>query len=70
MAQVNDHLTDDGRVLLNFGTSGDIAYLHELIEKARLRKRVFTARVHFDSWIHASGTLWLHGGWRRRLCWQ
>jgi release factor glutamine methyltransferase len=34
--QVRDHLAPRGRVLLSFGTTGDIDYLHELIDGAGL----------------------------------
>jgi release factor glutamine methyltransferase len=33
---VRDHLTQSGRVLLNFGTTGDADYLHHLISRAGL----------------------------------
>jgi release factor glutamine methyltransferase len=32
-AEVDDHLAPDGRILLFFGTSGDLAYVHELTER-------------------------------------
>jgi release factor glutamine methyltransferase len=35
-AQVGGHLTSAGRILLSFGTTGDIDYLHELIDGAGL----------------------------------
>lgn len=35
--EVRDHLTAGGRIILNFGTSGDADYLHLLIERAALR---------------------------------
>ena len=40
MAQVRSRLRAGGRVLLNFGTSGDIDYLYNLIEKAGLHREV------------------------------
>jgi len=35
--QVKDHLTGSGRILLSFGTTGDIEYLHELVAQVGLR---------------------------------
>ena len=40
------HLAPDGRVLLFFGTSGDIAYLHRLIARAGRRAEV-VSHEHF-----------------------
>jgi release factor glutamine methyltransferase len=40
--QVHEHLTPDGRILLSFGTTGDIDYLRHLIEQARLRAEVLS----------------------------
>ena len=40
MAQARDRLRPAGRILLNFGTSGDIIYLYSLIESAGLHKEV------------------------------
>jgi release factor glutamine methyltransferase len=40
MAQAEDRLRPGGRILLNFGTSGDIDYLYTLIERAGFRKEV------------------------------
>ncbi len=40
MNQAPDRLRRGGRVLLNFGTSGDIDYLYSLIAKVGLRKEV------------------------------
>jgi release factor glutamine methyltransferase len=34
--EVGDYLAQDGRVILGFGTTGDIDYLHHLIDEARL----------------------------------
>ncbi|MEM7325663.1 MAG: methyltransferase, partial [Actinomycetota bacterium] len=36
MAEVGDRLSDDGRLLLFFGTTGDIDYLHQLLDDAGL----------------------------------
>lgn len=36
-AQVKDYLSAEGRVLISFGTTGDIAYLHHLIGRANFR---------------------------------
>ncbi len=40
MAEVKERLRTDGRVLLNFGTSGDIDYMYHLIDRAGFRKEV------------------------------
>ncbi|GAB2736954.1 hypothetical protein GCM10027174_07480 [Salinifilum aidingensis] len=43
--EVREHLTPDGRVLVFFGTSGDVRYLHRLGERAGFRREV-VARTH------------------------
>jgi release factor glutamine methyltransferase len=40
MAQAKSRLRPGGRILLNFGSSGDIDYLYSLIEKAGFHKEV------------------------------
>lgn len=35
-AEVGHHLTSKGRIVLSFGTTGDLDYLHELVERADL----------------------------------
>jgi release factor glutamine methyltransferase len=40
MQQVKNRLRPGGRVVLNFGTSGDIDYLYHLIEQSGLRTEV------------------------------
>lgn len=40
MAQAKDRLRPGGRILLNFGSSGDIDYVFRLIDEARFRRRV------------------------------
>lgn len=40
MAEAKDRLRPGGRILLNFGTSGDIDYLYRLIERAGFRNEV------------------------------
>jgi hypothetical protein len=40
IAEAGDRLRPGGRILLNFGTSGDIDYLYRRIEKAGLSKEV------------------------------
>jgi len=40
MAQAKNRLRPGGRILLNFGSSGDIDYLYSLIEKAGFHKEV------------------------------
>jgi release factor glutamine methyltransferase len=43
MSQVHLHLRPGGRILLKFATSGDIDYLHHLIQAAQLRKQVLAS---------------------------
>lgn len=40
MRQVRDHLAPGGRLLLNFGTSADLAYLYQLLEEQGLQHEV------------------------------
>jgi release factor glutamine methyltransferase len=44
MKQLRSHLAAGGRVLLNFGTSGDIDYLNALIEQSGMKKQVLASR--------------------------
>jgi release factor glutamine methyltransferase len=44
--RVKDYLTDGGRILLFFGTSGDIDYLGHLTEKAGFSKEVVNHSKH------------------------
>lgn len=44
MSEVGGRLTDSGRVLLFFGTSGDLAYLHRLIDQAGLHRATVESR--------------------------
>jgi release factor glutamine methyltransferase len=39
-AQARHHLLPQGRILLSFGSSGDIEYLHRLIDQAGFREEV------------------------------
>jgi release factor glutamine methyltransferase len=41
---VREHLTADGRVLLNFGTSGDLDYVMQLVDAANLRSEIITTK--------------------------
>jgi release factor glutamine methyltransferase len=43
--QVNDYLRDDGRILVFFGTSGDLDYLHRLIDEAGLERETLATRT-------------------------
>lgn len=46
-----DHLTDGGRILLHFGTSADVAYLDELIDRQGFeRERIANRKVISRSW--------------------
>lgn len=47
-AQVGEHLAPGGRILLFFGTTGDIAYVHHLVERSGLRRKQLASR-HLDS---------------------
>jgi release factor glutamine methyltransferase len=42
--EIHHHLAAEGRVLLFFGTSGDLEYLHHLIAKARLTSEIVATR--------------------------
>jgi release factor glutamine methyltransferase len=42
--EIDHHLATDGRVLIFFGTSGDLDYLHHLIAKAKLARETVTTR--------------------------
>lgn len=42
MTEARSHLRPGGRILLNFGTSGDIDYLHHLVEMAGFRKEILS----------------------------
>lgn len=44
--QVEKHLQPGGRILLSFGTSGDINYLKHLVAQSGLRKRVLASKEH------------------------
>jgi release factor glutamine methyltransferase len=51
VAAAPDHLTDGGRILLHFGTSADVAYLDELIERHGFsRERVANRKVISRDW--------------------
>lgn len=43
--RVREHLTADGRMLVFFGTSGDLRYLHRVCEQAGFSREV-VARTH------------------------
>jgi release factor glutamine methyltransferase len=40
MAEAKEHLRPGGRIVLNFGSSGDIDYLHSLIDRTGFKKEV------------------------------
>jgi release factor glutamine methyltransferase len=42
MTEARSYLRPGGRIVMNFGTSGDIEYLYQLIEKTGLRKEVLS----------------------------
>jgi release factor glutamine methyltransferase len=44
--KAKDYLTNDGRILLFFGTSGDIDYLKQLIDKAGFKKEIVNHTEH------------------------
>ena len=37
MAEASRSASSHGRIIMNFGTSGDLAYLHELIERSGMK---------------------------------
>lgn len=43
MQQARDYLTPNGRLLMNFGTSGDVDYLYFLIEQNGFKKDILTS---------------------------
>lgn len=45
VAELDDHFSPAGRVLLFFGTSGDIAYLHHLIDRSPLSAQTVASRT-------------------------
>lgn len=45
VTEVGGHLTSAGRVLLFFGTSGDIDYLHHLIDRAGFDRQAVASQV-------------------------
>jgi release factor glutamine methyltransferase len=50
-ANVRDHLTPRGRVVLFFGTSGDLAYLHRLVAAAGFATETLATASHTrDGW--------------------
>lgn len=42
MTEARDYLRPGGRIILNFGTSGDIDYLYHLIDKTRFKKETLS----------------------------
>jgi release factor glutamine methyltransferase len=40
MLEAKNYLSEDGRVVLFFGTSGDLAYLYRLIDQAGFSRKV------------------------------
>ncbi|WP_285499653.1 methyltransferase [Actinokineospora sp. NBRC 105648] len=50
-AGLDEHLADGGRVLIFFGTSGDIGHLHAQAEKTGLRRETLATATHTrDDW--------------------
>jgi release factor glutamine methyltransferase len=50
-ARVHEHLTKGGRILIHFGTSGDLAFLESLIDRHGFaRETVGTTRVITSEW--------------------
>ena len=51
MAEARIHLNDGGRILVNFGTSGDVDYLISLIERNGFKKEVVSElELARDNW--------------------
>lgn len=49
--QSRRHLTDGGRILIFFGSSGDLAYLQQLIDDEGFRREVLAQRsLVKDGW--------------------
>jgi len=49
--QARDHLTEAGRMLISFGTSGDLGYLNRLVEEAGFASEVVAQRdLVKDDW--------------------
>ncbi len=44
MTGVKEHLNPGGRILLCFGSSGDLNYLYQLIEKHRFERKIIAQR--------------------------
>ena len=43
-SEVNDYLNPDGRILLCFGSSGDLNYLYQLIEQHGFKKEIIVQK--------------------------
>jgi release factor glutamine methyltransferase len=53
LAKVKDYLTSNGRVLMSFGTSGDLAYFKVLIRKNGFkRKQMLKSKKNRRGWIY------------------
>jgi hypothetical protein len=50
ISDVRGYLRDDGRVLIHFGTSADLAYLHELIDEEGFSKKVVAEWTIAGEW--------------------
>jgi release factor glutamine methyltransferase len=51
LAEVRDYLTIDGRVLMFFGTSGDLAYFKQLIRKNGFKtKQILKSEKNERGW--------------------
>ena len=46
------HLTKNGRIIVSFGTSGDIAYLKHLIRQNGFRREQLLKKHHKQGWIY------------------
>lgn len=53
-SRVNNYLTDNGRILLCFGSSGDIGYLNNLIAESGFKKEIMAQRDLLKEGINVS----------------
>jgi release factor glutamine methyltransferase len=53
-SEVSTHLSTRGRVLLCFGSSGDLDYVYQLIESASLRREIVAERSLLKDLLHVS----------------
>jgi release factor glutamine methyltransferase len=52
LSESRTHLTKNGRIILGFGTSGDIAYLRQLIRANRFRRKQVLKNRQKNGWTY------------------